>query len=257
MGVLRIPSLALLFSPSESVRLSPPSLSLCLRPTSPNISASLSGGAGSKGLSAQSVAKEEPSPSLPSPTPPPPSLADRKPSKSSEGSVDFNSWYLDVIASAEIADYGPVRGTMDIRAYGYAMWEGYLNVKFKETGHSNMYFPQFIPCSFIEKEASHWANITRWEMRTEPFVRALKFLWQDMAHAAPEEAEKEVKSRAGTFAGAIQTYTIEAMMGDRKALQAGTSHNLGQNFSRAFGTQFTDEKAHRQRVWQTSWAVST
>ncbi|URE14225.1 hypothetical protein MUK42_10412 [Musa troglodytarum] len=65
------------------------------------------------------------------------------------------------------------------------------------------------------------------------------------------------KSRAGTFAGAIQTYTIEAMMGDRKALQAGTSHNLGQNFSRAFGTQFTDEKAHRQRVWQTSWAVST
>ncbi|CAL9104654.1 unnamed protein product [Musa textilis] len=113
MGVLRIPSLALLFSPSESVRLSPPSLSLCLRPTSPNISASLSGGAGSKGLSAQSV--------------------------------DFNSWYLDVIASAEIADYGPVRGTMDIRAYGYAMWEviqGYLNVKFKETGHSNMYFPQ-------------------------------------------------------------------------------------------------------------------
>ncbi|URE14237.1 hypothetical protein MUK42_10412 [Musa troglodytarum] len=155
MGVLRIPSLALLFSPSESVRLSPPSLSLCLRPTSPNISASLSGGAGSKGLSAQSVAKEEPSPSLPSPTPPPPSLADRKPSKSSEGSVDFNSWYLDVIASAEIADYGPVRGTMDIRAYGYAMWEGYLNVKFKETGHSNMYFPQFIPCSFIEKEASH------------------------------------------------------------------------------------------------------
>ncbi|CAL9125661.1 unnamed protein product [Musa acuminata var. zebrina] len=112
MGVLRIPSLALLLSPSESLRLSPPSLSLRLRPTSPNVSASLSGGAGSRGLSAQSV--------------------------------DFNSWYIDVIASSELADYGPVRGTMDIRAFGYAIWEAiqYLNVKFKETGHSNMYFPQ-------------------------------------------------------------------------------------------------------------------
>ncbi|CAL9061028.1 unnamed protein product, partial [Musa banksii] len=90
----------------------PSPISPFLRPTSPNISASLSGGAGSRGLSARSV--------------------------------DFNSWYLDVIASAELADYGPVRGTMDIRAFGYAIWEAiqYLNVKFKETGHSNMYFPQ-------------------------------------------------------------------------------------------------------------------
>ncbi|XP_010496792.1 PREDICTED: proline--tRNA ligase, chloroplastic/mitochondrial [Camelina sativa] len=251
---------------------------------------------------------------------------------------DFNAWYLDVIGSAELADYGPVRGTMVIRPYGYAIWEAiqeYLNVKFKETGHSNMYFPQFIPYSFIEKEASHvegfspelalvtvgggkeleeklvvrptsetivnhmftqwihsyrdlplminqWANVTRWEMRTKPFIRTLEFLWQEghTAHATPEEAEKEAKqmieiytrfafeqtaipvipgrkSKLETFAGADITYTIEAMMGDRKALQAGTSHNLGQNFSRAFGTQFADENGERQHVWQTSWAVST
>ncbi|VVB15713.1 unnamed protein product [Arabis nemorensis] len=253
-------------------------------------------------------------------------------------SQDFNAWYLDVIASAELADYGPVRGTMVIRPYGYAIWEAiqeYLNVRFKETGHSNMYFPQFIPYSFIEKEASHvegfspelalvtvgggkeleeklvvrptsetivnhmftqwihsyrdlplminqWANVTRWEMRTKPFIRTLEFLWQEghTAHATPEEAEKEArqmieiytrfayeqtaipvivgrKSKSETFAGADITYTIEAMMGDRKALQAGTSHNLGQNFSRAFGTQFADENGERQHVWQTSWAVST
>ncbi|KAJ6421206.1 hypothetical protein OIU84_028560 [Salix udensis] len=253
-------------------------------------------------------------------------------------SHDFNAWYLDIIANAELADYGPVRGTMVIRPYGYAIWEAiqdYLNVKFKETGHSNMYFPQFIPFSFIEKEASHvegfspelalvtigggkeleeklvvrptsetivnhmftqwihsyrdlplmvnqWANVTRWEMRTKPFVRTLEFLWQEghTAHANSEEAEKEAlqmidvytkfayehaaipviagrKSKAETFAGADRTYTIEAMMGDRKALQAGTSHNLGQNFSRAFGTQFMDENGERQHVWQTSWAVST
>ncbi|ESQ43268.1 hypothetical protein EUTSA_v10013193mg [Eutrema salsugineum] len=253
-------------------------------------------------------------------------------------SKDFNAWYVDIIASAELADYGPVRGTMVIRPYGYAIWEAiqeYLNVKFKETGHSNMYFPQFIPYSFIEKEASHvegfspelalvtvgggkeleeklvvrptsetivnhmftqwiqsyrdlplmvnqWANVTRWEMRTKPFIRTLEFLWQEghTAHATPEEAEKEAKqmieiytrfafeqtaipviagrkSKLETFAGADITYTIEAMMGDRKALQAGTSHNLGQNFSRAFGTQFQDENGERQHVWQTSWAVST
>ncbi|CAL8127466.1 unnamed protein product [Prunus armeniaca] len=191
----------------------------------------------------------------------------------------------------------------------------YLNMKFKETGHSNMYFPQFIPYSFIEKEASHvegfspelalvtigggkdleeklvvrptsetivnhmftqwihsyrdlplmvnqWANVTRWEMRTKPFARTLEFLWQEgyTSHATLEEAEKEAiqmidvytkfsyeqaaipviagrKSKVETFAGAIRTYTIEAMLGDRKALQAGTSHNIGQNFSRAFETQ--------------------
>lgn len=253
-------------------------------------------------------------------------------------SQDFNMWYLDVIAAAELADYGPVRGTMVIRPYGYAIWEAiqnYLDAKFKETGHSNMYFPQFIPYSFIEKEASHvegfspelavvtigggkeleeklvvrptsetivnhmftqwihsyrdlplkinqWVNVTRWEMRTKPFVRTLEFLWQEghTGHATEEEAEEEAlqmievyrkfaveeaaipvvvgrKSRLETFAGAVRTYTIEAMMGDRKALQAGTSHNLGQNFSRAFDTQFLDSQGEEQYIWQTSWAIST
>ncbi|XAR69444.1 Proline--tRNA ligase [Bertholletia excelsa] len=129
---------------------------------------------------------------------------------------------------------------------------------------------------------NQWANVTRWEMRTKPFVRTLEFLWQEghTAHATADEAEKEAlqmidvytkfayeqaaipviagrKSKVETFAGASKTYTIEAMMGDRKALQAGTSHNLGQNFSRAFGTEFMDENGLRQHVWQTSWAIST
>ncbi|XP_039131465.1 proline--tRNA ligase, chloroplastic/mitochondrial [Dioscorea cayenensis subsp. rotundata] len=330
MGALRLPSLAHLLSPSAAARAT--SSGVHHRSSALRVAASLSGGAG-RGISTQSLAKE----ALSSPT------ADRKASASPEvavtpRSVDFNAWYLDVIAKAELADYGPVRGTMVIRPYGYAIWESiqeYLNVKFKETGHSNMYFPQFIPYSFIEKEASHvegfspelalvtigggkeleeklvvrptsetivnhmftqwiqsyrdlplmvnqWANVTRWEMRTKPFIRTLEFLWQEghTAHATLEEAEKEAlqmidvykkfayeqaaipvivgrKSKAETFAGASRTYTIEAMMGDRKALQAGTSHNLGQNFSRAFGTQFTDENGQRQHVWQTSWAIST
>ncbi|EMS60804.1 Prolyl-tRNA synthetase [Triticum urartu] len=129
---------------------------------------------------------------------------------------------------------------------------------------------------------NQWANVTRWEMRTKPFIRTLEFLWQEghTAHATLEEAEKEAmqmidvytkfayeqaaipvipgrKSRVETFAGADRTYTIEAMMGDKKALQAGTSHNLGQNFSRAFETQFMDENGQLEHVWQTSWAIST
>ncbi|CAM6082740.1 unnamed protein product [Calypogeia fissa] len=253
-------------------------------------------------------------------------------------SENFSKWYLDVVAMAELADYGPVRGTMVIRPYGYAIWEfvqAWLDARFKETGHSNMYFPQLIPYSFIEKEASHvegfspelalvtigggkeleeslvvrptsetivnhmfaqwihshrdlpllvnqWANVTRWEMRTRPFIRTLEFLWQEghTAHATSEEAEAEAlqminvykalaveeaaipvvlgrKSRVETFAGAVHTYTIEAMMGDKRALQAGTSHNLGQNFARAFSTQFSNEKGELEYVWQSSWGMST
>ncbi|XP_059667118.1 proline--tRNA ligase, chloroplastic/mitochondrial isoform X1 [Cornus florida] len=346
MGALRLSSLSYIIASSSSAR--SPSifrrnhhLRLPLRPLS------------TANFSAQSTTEKES----------PPEVEDRVANQKSRvqdravtpRSQDFNAWYLDVIDSAELADYGPVRGTMVIRPYGYAIWEAiqdYLNAKFKETGHSNMYFPQFIPYSFIEKEASHvegfspelalvtigggkeleeklvvrptsetivnhmftqwihsyrdlplminqWANVTRWEMRTKPFVRTLEFLWQEghTAHATLEEAEKEAlqmidvytkfayeqaaipvvagrKSKVETFAGASKTYTIEAMMGDRKALQAGTSHNLGQNFSRAFGTQrvitlqverqcwellkmFSDENGQRQYVWQTSWAIST
>ena len=253
-------------------------------------------------------------------------------------SEDFGRWYLDVIREADLCDYGPVRGTMVIKPYGYALWEevqGWLDRRFKELGHKNAYFPQFIPYSFIEKEASHvegfspelalvtkgggkdledplvvrptsetivnhmfsqwvqshrdlpllinqWANVTRWEMRTRPFVRTLEFLWQEghTAHASQAEAEAETlqmirvyeefardqaampvvagrKSRLESFAGADYTFTIEGMMGDRKALQAGTSHYLGQNFARAFETQFQTEGGELEHVYQTSWGVST
>mmetsp|Transcript_26702 Transcript_26702/g.58223 ORF Transcript_26702/g.58223 Transcript_26702/m.58223 type:complete len:570 (+) Transcript_26702:100-1809(+) len=253
-------------------------------------------------------------------------------------SVDFSRWYLDLVAKAGLADYGPVRGTMVIRPYGYSLWEGiqaHLDARFKETGHENAYFPQLIPYSFIAKEAQHvegfapelalvtkgggkdleeplvvrptsetiinhmfaqwvqsyrdlplllnqWCNVHRWEMRTRPFVRTLEFLWQEghTAHATAEEAEEEArrmirvyedfavntaaipvvagrKSRIESFAGANCTYTIEAMMGDRRALQAGTSHNLGTNFAKAFGTMYLDQGGQRQYVHQTSWGVST
>jgi prolyl-tRNA synthetase len=129
---------------------------------------------------------------------------------------------------------------------------------------------------------NQWANVHRWEMRTRPFIRTLEFLWQEghTAHATAEEAEAMAidmvnvyrefaedvaampvivgrKSRVESFAGANCTYTIEAMMGDKRALQAGTSHNLGQNFAKAFDTTFTDEKGQEQFVHQSSWGVST
>ena len=251
---------------------------------------------------------------------------------------DFNQWYTDVIQEAELADYSPVKGTMVIRPYGYAIWENiqkYLDKRFKETGHKNAYFPLFIPKSFIQKEAEHvegfspelatvthaggkeleeplivrptsetiinhmfskwisshrdlpllinqWANVVRWEMRTRLFLRTSEFLWQEghTAHATSEEANEEaikmlniyeefvqdvaavsvtkgLKSEMEKFAGAVKTYSIEAMMLDKKALQAGTSHELGQNFSKAFEIQFSDENNKLQHPFQTSWGVST
>ena len=253
-------------------------------------------------------------------------------------SEDFNQWYTDIIQEAELADYSPVKGTMVIRPYGYAIWENiqeYLDNRFKETGHKNAYFPLFIPKSFIEKEAEHvegfspelatvthaggkeleeplivrptsetiinhmfskwisshrdlpllinqWANVVRWEMRTRLFLRTSEFLWQEghTAHATKEEANQEaiqmlniyeefvqeiaavsvtkgLKSELEKFAGAEKTYSIEAMMLDKKALQAGTSHELGQNFSKAFEIEFSDENNKLQNPFQTSWGVST
>ena len=253
-------------------------------------------------------------------------------------SEDFNQWYTDIIQEAELADYSPVKGTMDIRPYGYAIWENiqeYLDNRFKETGHKNAYFPLFIPKSFIEKEAEHvegfspelatvthaggkeleeplivrptsetiinhmfskwisshrdlpllinqWANVVRWEMRTRLFLRTSEFLWQEghTAHATKEEANEEaiqmlniyeefvqniaavsvtkgLKSELEKFAGAEKTYSIEAMMLDKKALQAGTSHELGQNFSKAFEIEYSDENNKLQNPFQTSWGVST
>lgn len=129
---------------------------------------------------------------------------------------------------------------------------------------------------------NQWANVVRWEMRTRLFLRTTEFLWQEghTAHATFDEAEEEArrmlevyktmaeefmaipvltgfKSEREKFAGAIHTYTIEAMMGDKKALQAGTSHNLGQNFAKAFDVQFQNTENELEYVYATSWGVST
>ncbi|KAL0358936.1 UNVERIFIED_CONTAM: Proline--tRNA ligase, chloroplastic/mitochondrial [Sesamum angustifolium] len=325
MGALRLPSLTSLSSAAAAV----PRHHLCrqfrlpLRPLSA-ANFSVQSGTVEKEVAALAPELEQSSQK--------PKLQQDKDRVITPRSQDFNAWYLDIIANAELADYGPVRGTMVIRPYGYAIWEAiqeYLNVKFKETGHSNMYFPQFIPYSFIEKEASHvegfspelalvtigggkeleeklvvrptsetivnhmftqwihsyrdlplminqWANVTRWEMRTKPFVRTLEFLWQEghTAHATPEEAEKEAlqmidvytkfafeqaaipviagrKSKVETFAGASRTYTIEAMMVIGRPCRLEQVTTLGRI------SPFTDENGQRQHVWQTSWAIST
>lgn len=251
---------------------------------------------------------------------------------------DFNKWYTDVVQTANLADYAPVKGCMVIKPYGYALWENIqrgLDDGIKATGAENAYFPLFIPESFLKREAQHvegfspelavvthaggkkleeplvvrptsetiinemfskwirsyrdlpmminqWANVVRWELRTRLFLRTTEFLWQEghTCHASNEEAEAEalqmlevyrsfaeefmaipcitgVKSDAEKFAGAVTTYTIEGMMGDGKALQMGTSHNLGQNFAKAFNTQYLDNTGQLQHVWQTSWGVST
>ncbi|MFA4839692.1 MAG: proline--tRNA ligase [Candidatus Neomarinimicrobiota bacterium] len=253
-------------------------------------------------------------------------------------SEDYSKWYTDVVQMAELADYGPVKGTMVIRPYGYAIWENIRDIcdrMFKETGHVNAYFPLFIPESFMKKEAEHvegfapecaivtigggkqleeplyirptsetiiwsmykkwiksyrdlpllinqWANIVRWEMRTRLFLRTTEFLWQEghTAHATAEEAEAEAlkmlevyrclaedylampvyvgrKSDSEKFAGAVRTYAIEAMMGDKKALQSGTSHFLGQNFAKAFDVTFLNKENKLEYVWASSWGVST
>ena len=129
---------------------------------------------------------------------------------------------------------------------------------------------------------NQWANVVRWEMRTRLFLRTSEFLWQEghTAHATESEATDEairmldiysefaenaaavsvvkgIKSANERFAGATRTYSIEAMMKDKKALQAGTSHELGQNFSKAFEIQFSDEENNLQYPFQTSWGVST
>ncbi len=129
---------------------------------------------------------------------------------------------------------------------------------------------------------NQWANVVRWELRTRPFLRTTEFLWQEghTAHATEADAEAETiqmlniyadfaineaaipvirgrKSNIERFAGALRTYTIEAMMGDKKALQSGTSHNLGQNFAKAFNIQYLDEGNERQFCWTTSWGLST
>ena len=253
-------------------------------------------------------------------------------------SVDFSQWYLDVVLKAELADYGPVKGCMVIRPYGFAIWENLqaeTDRRIKTLGHKNAYFPLLIPKSFLQKEADHvkgfapecawvtigggeeleeplairptseamicsmyakwvkswrdlpvllnqWCNVVRWEKVTRPFLRTTEFLWQEghTLHATADEAQKETlsilemyrevaedvlampvhfgpKSDSEKFAGASMTYAIEALMGDGKALQAGTSHNLGQHFSKAYGIEFVDQNQQLVMPWSTSWGVST
>ena len=264
---------------------------------------------------------------------------------------DYSQWYNDLVTKADLAEHSAVRGCMVIKPYGYSIWEkmqAALDKMFKDTGHSNAYFPLFIPKSFFSKEASHvegfatecavvthyrlkndgngniivdedakleeelivrptsetiiwntykgwiqsyrdlpilvnqWANVVRWEMRTRLFLRTTEFLWQEghTAHATSQEAIEETermldvyadfaenwlalpvvrgkKTASERFAGAIDTYCIEALMQDGKALQAGTSHFLGQNFAKAFDVKFTSKEGKLDHVWATSWGVST
>jgi prolyl-tRNA synthetase len=253
-------------------------------------------------------------------------------------SEDFSRWYTDVIRRAELADYSPVKGSMVIRPYGYAIWElmqSSLDARLKATGHVNAYFPLFIPESLLRKEAAHvkgfapqvawvtrggdeeleerlivrptseaivgtmyakwiqswrdlpvlinqWANVVRWEKVTRLFLRTTEFLWQEghTAHETEAEAEEEAlkmlgvykefaatelampvldgrKTESEKFAGARHTYSVEALMGDGRALQAGTSHMLGQNFAKVFDIKFQARDKSLQYVWQTSWGMTT
>ncbi len=253
-------------------------------------------------------------------------------------SENYSQWYVDIVLKAKLADYSPVKGCMVIRPRGYALWEAMqraLDDMFKETGHSNAYFPLLIPQSYIQREAEHvegfspelavvthaggeeldeplvvrptsetiiwsmykkwiqshrdlpllvnqWANVMRWEKRTRLFLRTTEFLWQEghTAHETREEAEEESlrmldvyrrfaeeymalpvvtgrKSETEKFAGAVATYSIEAMMQDKRALQAGTTHFLGQNFAKAFDVTYQTRQGELEYVWATSWGVST
>jgi len=266
---------------------------------------------------------------------------------------DYSKWYNELVVKADLAENSGVRGCMVIKPYGYAIWEkmqAELDRMFKETGHSNAYFPLFVPKSMFEAEEKNaegfakecaivthyrlkndpdkpgklmvdpnakleeelivrptseaiiwstyknwvqsyrdlpllinqWANVVRWEMRTRLFLRTAEFLWQEghTAHSTKAEAIEEsekmmnvyadfaqhfmaipvvkgLKTESERFAGAEETYCIEALMQDGKALQAGTSHFLGQNFAKAFDVKFSNAEGKQEFVWGTSWGVST
>ena len=282
----------------------------------------------------------------------PQKATDKKPNRSAispKREENYPEWYQQVIRAADLAELSPVRGCMVIKPWGYSVWENMqkiLDNKFKETGHSNAYFPLFILLSYLEREAKHvegfakecaivthhrleqdkegklipsgeleepfvvrptsetiigemyskwvkshrdlpllinqWANVVRWELRPRLFLRTAEFLWQEghTAHATKKEAQEETlrildiytefaekymampvisgeKTESERFPGAEQTYTIEAMMQDHKALQAGTSHFLGQNFAKACSIKFSDKDGKLNYAWTTSWGVST
>jgi prolyl-tRNA synthetase len=252
---------------------------------------------------------------------------------------NFPQWYQDVVAKADLAENGPVRGTMVIKPYGYSIWErmqSEMDARIKVAGARNAYFPLFIPESYLRREAEHvegfapelaivthaggkeleepavvrptsetiintyfskwiqsyrdlpllinqWANVVRWELRPRLFLRTTEFLWQEghTCHATYEDARDYTakilwecyadfminvlampvlpgrKTPRERFPGAINTLTCEAMMGDGKALQMGTSHELGQNFAKAFDTKYSSAAGQLEYVWQTSWGTST
>lgn len=254
-------------------------------------------------------------------------------------SEDFPRWYQDVISKAELAENGPVRGTMVIRPYAYAIWEiiqSELDKRIKAAGAENASFPLFIPQEFLNREAEHvegfspelalvthgggkeleepvvvrptsetiinhyfakwvqsyrdlpllinqWSNVVRWELRPRLFLRTTEFLWQEghTAHVAEQEAHDYAlrilneayldviqnllampvivgrKTDEERFAGATTTWTCEGQMRDGKALQMCTSHELGQNFAKAFGTSYLSDNGESEFVWQTCWGFST
>ncbi len=266
---------------------------------------------------------------------------------------DYSKWYNNLVKNADLAEHSGVKGCMVIKPYGYAIWEKMqqeLDRMFKATGHSNAYFPLFVPKSLFEAEEKNakgfakecaivthyrlktdpndstklivdpdskleeelivrptseaiiwstykgwiqsyrdlpilinqWANVVRWEMKTRLFLRTTEFLWQEghTAHATKGEAMDEtvqminiyadfaerfmaipvvrgVKTENERFAGAEDTYCIEGLMQDGKALQMGTSHFLGQNFAKAFDVKYTTKEGKSELVWASSWGVST
>ena len=251
---------------------------------------------------------------------------------------DFAQWYTDVCRKAELMDYSSVKGFIIYRPYGYAIWERiqeYLDRRFKETGHENVYMPTVIPTSLLQKEKDHvegfapeclvatlgggakiedpliirptsetlfcehyakiinsyrdlpklynqWCSVVRWEKTTRPFLRGAEFLWQEghTMHETEEEARTETlkmleiyddlgrdilavpfskgrKTEKEKFAGALETYSIEALMPDGKALQSGTTHYFGQGFAKAFNIQFQGRDGKLNNPYQTSWGVST
>lgn len=251
---------------------------------------------------------------------------------------DFAQWYTDVCKKAELMDYSETKGFIIYRPYGYAIWENiqaFLDKKFKETGHENVYMPMVIPESLFKKEKDHvegfapeclvaelgggeklqdpliirptsecvftdhyahiissyrdlpkkynqWCSVVRWEKTTRPFLRGSEFLWQEghTMHASEVEAKEETlnmleiydqcgkdllaipfvkgrKTDKEKFAGALETYSIEALMHDGKALQSGTSHYFGDGFSKAFGVKYLDKDGKIKNPYQTSWGVST
>ena len=254
-------------------------------------------------------------------------------------SEDFPRWYQEVVAKAGMADNGPVRGTMVILPWGYAIWErmvAEMDARIKAAGAQNAYFPLFIPESYMRREAEHvegfspelavvthaggaelaepvvvrptsetvigeymakwiqsyrdlplllnqWANVVRWELRPRLFLRTSEFLWQEghTAHATADDAKAYAerilwdcyadfmvnvlampvlagrKTARERFPGAVNTLTCEGMMRDGKALQMGTSHELGQNFAKAFGVQFQAADGQLAHAWTTSWGTST